>query len=575
MMNRCAFVAISILWIVFPSGAMGANYFSWDADTTTTSKGLCDSEKPPVFDFSDKVEGTASMKLVLRGSNQTQSPCVTLNNYTLSPAVGWGSGKTLYYRFWMKISPDWDWGTRDPAIKKMKNSRLGSTRYPFTQGGFTGYLAHDRIEISECHQCEGLGGGTKDFALTVGYDFHPETNPSVAIWHEYVQALTLQTGDSATARLELFIDGKSVGTSSQTTMLMDCSVDCGNIINATWGFWPQSFFPQMCAEGVPCPARGGGDAGGTIWLDDLSLDDVWNSTFGSTPPPDPDPDPGPLPDGQAVEAFCPEGSNPDSAVLFCDNFEDSATLSSDYFEYNDDAGQFVPVAGEGVSGGHAMRAQWEAGDSDAGDLKVTFGRNPLGSSIANTQDFREIYWRMYLRTGPGWSGAPYKLSRATALVDGNWSQSFIAHVWTDGADTLAIDPASGVTAAGQLATTAYNDFDNLRWLGVRQGATPVFASSRADQWQCIEAHVKLDRSGASDGEFDLWIDGNLDAQISGLNWLGAYADYGINAVFVENHWNDGAPGSRVRYLDNLVISTSRIGCGGNAGGLPVAPILLP
>jgi hypothetical protein len=275
-------------------------------------------------------------------------------------------------------------------------------------------------------------------------------------------------------------------------------------------------------------------------------------TVNNTPPPPPG--------GQPAEAFCPGGADPDPAVLFCDDFEDTARLSLDYFEYGDDQGQFVPVAGEGVSGGHAMRALWEPGETGAGDLKVTFGRNPLGSNIANGQDFRDIYWRMWVKTGVGWSGSPFKLSRATALVGSNWAQSFIAHVWTDGGDALVLDPASGTTASGQLVTTTYNDFPNLRWLGVTRGTTPLFASSNSDSWYCVEAHVKLNDPGASDGEFELWIDDALEARKTAINWVGDYQDFGINTVFVENYWNGGAPGNRTRYLDNLVISTSRIGC---------------
>ena len=35
----------------------------------------------------------------------------------------------------------------------------------------------------------------------------------------------------------------------------------------------------------------------------------------------------------------------------------------------------------------------------------------------------------------------------------------------------------------------------------------------------------------------------------------------INAVFFENYWNAGSPLTQERYFDNIIISTSRIGCG--------------
>ena len=61
--------------------------------------------------------------------------------------------------------------------------------------------------------------------------------------------------------------------------------------------------------------------------------------------------------------------------------------------------------------------------------------------------------------------------------------------------------------------------------------------------------------------FELWIDGRAEASNTTLNWVGAYDDYGINVVFFENYWNAGSPKAQNRYLDNIVISTQRIGCG--------------
>ncbi len=42
--------------------------------------------------------------------------------------------------------------------------------------------------------------------------------------------------------------------------------------------------------------------------------------------------------------------------------------------------------------------------------------------------------------------------------------------------------------------------------------------------------------------------------------MGSYRDYGFNAVYLENYWNDSALQPRERYSDNFVMSTQRIGC---------------
>ncbi len=262
---------------------------------------------------------------------------------------------------------------------------------------------------------------------------------------------------------------------------------------------------------------------------------------------------------RAAEPGCPGSATPDPRVIWCDDFDDGAPLAAKYFEYDSAGGSFVPVPGTGLGGSVGMRAVWQTGQVSAGNIKRTFGRNPVNSQSHSSTDFPEIYWRQYLKMEEGWTGNPYKLSRATSLASGSWAQAMIAHLWASDI-YLAIDPATGIDSSGTLVTTTYNDFPNLTWLGLRRGPTAIFTSAAAGRWYCIEAHARLNTSGASDGVFEFWIDGGLEARRADLNWVGTWRGYGINALFFENYWNNGAPGQRVRYFDNIVISTVRIGC---------------
>jgi hypothetical protein len=124
-----------------------------------------------------------------------------------------------------------------------------------------------------------------------------------------------------------------------------------------------------------------------------------------------------------------------------------------------------------------------------------------------------------------------------------------------------MEPTSGTSPEGELLTTAYSDPTHVRWLGSRRGMTPLFAPERVEAWHCVEARVRLNSPGQSDGAFQVWVDGDPDASRTDLNWVGSYDAYGINAVFLENYWNVGAPGIQERYLDDFVVSTTRIGCG--------------
>jgi len=260
-----------------------------------------------------------------------------------------------------------------------------------------------------------------------------------------------------------------------------------------------------------------------------------------------------------------ECASPRPEWIWCDDFEQDRLNS--YFEVNDGGGSFVRAAGVGKDGSLGMRARWSQGQVTVGWLHLGIGRSPDGSggyrrSVGpSNEDFRELYWRFYVRTQPDWvGGGGYKLSRAMIFHSpDNWGQAMIAHVWAEG-DRVTLDPASGTDTAGVPQTVDYNDFPNLRWLGLANSATPIFDASHVGQWYCVEAHVRLNDAGVSNGTFDLWIDDQLEAQRTGLNWVGSYDDYGLNDVMLENYWNGGSPAAQERYMDNFVVSRERIGC---------------
>lgn len=253
--------------------------------------------------------------------------------------------------------------------------------------------------------------------------------------------------------------------------------------------------------------------------------------------------------------------------IWCDDFETDRT--SAYFERT---GPFIRTPGAGLDGSHGMQATWAAGSVDGGTLKLAFGLTPPGSGITPpagvdaTTRFREVYYRVYLKSQAGWNSGTHlnqsKFSRATSFVAADWSQAMIAHFWSNGTgnnDYLRSDPASCVSG-GTIRCTGYNDFKRLAWLGAVNGTTPLFASPNAGSWNCIEAHVRLNDAGMANGVAELWVDGRLDASRTGLDFVGSYAAYGINAILLENYINNGAPRAQSRYWDNLVVSTQRIGC---------------
>jgi len=263
----------------------------------------------------------------------------------------------------------------------------------------------------------------------------------------------------------------------------------------------------------------------------------------------------PPPPGLASECDAPAPE-----WIWCDDFEQNRLAA--YFEHEDRGGSFDRAAGVGLEGSAGMRASWAAGQVSAGWLHLAFGRTPSGYFApvdAGDADRREVFWRFFVRYDADWTGGGgSKMTRARVFhSEEGWIQAMAAPVWSGDpphVEVVGLDPVSYTDAAGAVT-------GDPRWLGHRAGSEPIFADARVGPWHCIEAQVRLNDAASANGEFRVWIDDALDAERTSLNWVGAYDDFGINVVTLDNYWNAGAPRAQSRYFDNLVVSTTRIGCG--------------
>ena len=173
--------------------------------------------------------------------------------------------------------------------------------------------------------------------------------------------------------------------------------------------------------------------------------------------------------------------------LFCDDFE--TDRMSKYFEYTNPT-SFKRTASVGVGGSMGMQAKFAAGQSDAGSLKLAFGKTPdpyLRPVDGGTKIYREIYWRMYVKNDSTWTGGGGdKLSRAQSLANSKWAQAMVAPVWSGNPTStaknyLVMDPATGVSGS-TLMETSYNDFAHQTYLGLRQGSVPIFDAAHVGKW---------------------------------------------------------------------------------------------
>lgn len=278
---------------------------------------------------------------------------------------------------------------------------------------------------------------------------------------------------------------------------------------------------------------------------------------------------------EAAEVECQAWQEKHPEWVWCDDFESDAALTSSYFEVNRAGGSFGVSSEAPFAGSGSLRAIYRSGVQEAGNVKLGIGRSPVASNRANDRNFDEVYWRFYTKTGPNWVGNPQKLTRAMIFARSNWSQAAIGHLWEDSTSLrgLGLDPVTGVSG-DQVVTTQYNDFANLRWLGKKNGQTQIYADANRERWFCVEVRMKLNTPGASDGIIAFWVDGKLEAQSTNLDWRGRYADYGINAIFLENYVNTAFSQTQTRYMDNFIVSTQPIGCQGTQPIRPRAPTSL-
>jgi hypothetical protein len=265
------------------------------------------------------------------------------------------------------------------------------------------------------------------------------------------------------------------------------------------------------------------------------------------------------PSSPRIESIVPSAKQPrasDPNVIWYDDFDDPKGPSRPYTESSGGVDGNVAFGGAGAS----MLCVYEKGQQGKGNRKVFFGDSPTGKVVRKGEVFQDVYWRIYVRHEPNWTGgSPAKMSRATSIVSPRWNQAMIAHVWGGAGEVLTLDPASGVRG-GQVVTTKYNDFDNLHWLGNKPAAKfPISSAAEAGWWVCVESRARLNAPGQKDGLNQLWIDSRLEAERKNLDWRGSYNGHGINAVFLEAYWNQGSPVTQRRWYDNFIISAAPIG----------------
>ena len=100
----------------------------------------------------------------------------------------------------------------------------------------------------------------------------------------------------------------------------------------------------------------------------------------------------------------------------------------------------------------------------------------------------------------------------------------------------------------------------------------VYVPDLALQWYCYEQMVDMgaastDGTGAT-GRLTQWIDGNVMGDNANL-WLRTTTNLKLQNLWLSLYHHDGTHSTVGELIDNVVVSTQRIGCGGAATLIPV------
>lgn len=255
----------------------GVNYFNWDAESDTTSNGnVLQYFNGTVRDCTVSHSGLCSMKMnVIGPDGGNQQKGADVNQLTL-PLVTVG-GPSIYYRTWLMYSPGFNWGVPGVANVKTERGLLNVSQNRF----MTGHMRSDAFLVAECEFVSGFGGGclttsgvpNNDFNIRIPFDVQAMADGK---WHEYVVRIKPNSTPTAMdAEFQVWVDGFPVGLLTGWRL---ATTSAGWI--EAWDGWMVTPYFQM---------NGDSSVGGTVWADDFSTDDSWNSLipgspFGAPPP---------------------------------------------------------------------------------------------------------------------------------------------------------------------------------------------------------------------------------------------------------------------------------------------------
>lgn len=245
--------------------------------------------------------------------------------------------------------------------------------------------------------------------------------------------------------------------------------------------------------------------------------------------------------------------------VLCEDFEDFGGWGN--FWTNE--GRMAVEKGPAFSGSTSLRISHVVGEYGSGMADLRFGQGPDDDIVARGDEtFREVWVRFYVRTHEAWppDRGISEGVEVMSVVGGNRSIAVDASIYSTTQAEARVLPWSCVHDSELLCSNGNGDWNNpdLRILAEVLGESPLYGDERAGQWQCHEMHVRLDDAGMANGVLELWVDGNLEVDIQGLEYVGSWDEAGLNTVRFASFWNDQT--GLDHHVDDVIVATEPVGC---------------
>ena len=285
--GRLAFVLFTFFMLA--GSAQATNYFNWGLETSTMTVG--GSTFTPNYtgiasrDCTVFHSGLCAMKVVVAAPDNNNGPAgVSAPNNDLTFTYPWSvlGSPAVYYRWWMKIQPGFSWGLPEEQTgghQLTKANRVGTADTAI----YTGFLHFDGFSVSECGDNGCLPNSGGDRAAVVSKDM---TTMDDGLWHEYIVMVKPNTQNATScpgqagcdAQLAMWVDGAQQGGTITGWTLYNTATHGTGLMQEMWAanmlapYWQISNTSSV--------------GGGTVYFDDYSVDDQYNSLISSdtTPP---------------------------------------------------------------------------------------------------------------------------------------------------------------------------------------------------------------------------------------------------------------------------------------------------